>query len=236
MAANPPRFRICALTWPFTFGVRLGWATTLTPNPEAQQASGRVYFLRGQAVVFSGGFGTLCKQLRQAGIWAEDLRCVGDRWLRQHLQVDHKQGRLRGPVILVGHSCGGRYALYSAEQLARWGIIIDLLICVDVAMPFWVTDNVKHAVNIYRSRGRMYPAQPLLPAPGSSARITNIDLDAPDSPISPRWLNHLNITSSLAVQKIIADYILDCTRSNGENQPPGTSHHQRADAHHSPVA
>jgi hypothetical protein len=218
MDGNPPRFRFCALTWPFTFGVRLGWATTLTPNPDVLQSPGRVYLLRGNAVAFSGGFGSIGKQLRRANIWAEDLRCVGDRWMRQHLLADHRQGRLCGPVILVGHSCGGRYALYSAQQLAKWGITIDLLVCVDVAMPFFVAANVKHAVNIYRSRWRIYPARPLLPAPGSTAKITNIDLDAPDSPISPRWLNHLNITNSLAVQKLLLDYILDCIQANGGRQ------------------
>jgi pimeloyl-ACP methyl ester carboxylesterase len=201
--------RVSAWTWPFPFGVRLGWATAATPNPQIHQAPGRVYLLRGQAVIFSGGFGTLCDRLRRAGLWAEDLRCVGDLWVRRHLLADHAAGRLHGPVILVGHSCGGRYATYTAQQLAKHGIVIDLLICVDVAGPYAVAANVKHAVHIYRGRPRLYPARPLRPAPGSAARITNLDLDAADSPISPAWLCHLNITGSAGVQSWIVERILE---------------------------
>jgi pimeloyl-ACP methyl ester carboxylesterase len=201
--------RVCALTWPFTFGVRLGWATVATPNPDPEKALGRVYFLRGQAVVFSRGFGSMCDRVRQAGWWAEDLRCVGDRWVRGHLLGDHAAGRLHGPLILVGHSCGGRYATYTAQQLASQGIAVDLLICVDVAGPWDIAANVKKAIHIYRSRRRIYPARPLVRSPGSEAQITNLDLDAEDSPISPAWLCHLNITASAAVQAWIVGQILE---------------------------
>jgi acetyl esterase/lipase len=210
--------RVCAWTWPFPFGVRLGWATVSAPNPDIRQAAGRVYLLRGQAVVFSSGFATLCQQLRQAGLWAEDLRCVGDLWMRRHLRADQDAGRLRGPIILVGHSCGGRYALYSAQQLAKQGITIDLLICVDVAGPFDVAANVKEAIHIYRSRRRLYPARPLRAMPESPAKITNLDLDAADSPIAPAWLHHLNMTSSSPVQGWIAGRILDTVRKLGSTQ------------------
>lgn len=197
--------RVCALTWPFCFGVRLGWASTRTPNPAPQNARGRVYLLRGQAVVFSRGFGALCARFREAGLWAEDLRCVGDRWVRRHLRSEREQG----PVILVGHSCGGRYALFTAKTLARWDIFVDLLVCIDVAMPFPVSANVGHAVHLYRSRRRLYPARPLQAEPGSAARITNIDLDAADSPIVPWGLHHLNITASPGVQNWVVNWVLE---------------------------
>ena len=126
--------RGCALTWPFCFGVRLGWATARTSNPDPGGALGRVYLLRGNAVIFSRGFGIICDRLRRAGLWAEDLRCVGDRWIRRTLVADQQAGRLNGPVILVGHSCGGRSALFTAQELARRNIPVDLLVCIDVAV------------------------------------------------------------------------------------------------------
>jgi hypothetical protein len=200
--------RFFATTWPFPFGVRLGWATTSLPNPDPFTAAGRVYLLRGQAVVFSRGFGPMCDRLRRAGLWAEDLRCVGDLWLRRHLIADHDAGRLRGPIVFVGHSCGGRYALYSAQRLAERSIGVDLVVCIDVAGPFAVAANVKQAVHLYRSRRRLYPARPLRPAPDSNAHITNVDLDAPGSPIAPAWLNHLTITWRAALQDWIVERIL----------------------------
>lgn len=151
----------------------------------------------------------MCTRFREAGLWAEDLRCVGDRWVRRHLRNDQVQGRLQGPVILIGHSCGGRYALFTAGVLARWGIRVDLLVCIDVAIPFPVAANVGHAVHLYRSRGRLYPARPLQAESGSAVRITNLDLDAVSSPISPSGLHHLNITDSPAVQSWVVERVLE---------------------------
>jgi hypothetical protein len=210
--------RVFALTWPFTFGVRLGWATTRVASPALEDARGRAYLLRGQAAVFSAGFGAMCDRLRRERVWDEDLRCVGDRWAHKHISTDHAAGRLRGPVILVGHSCGGRYALFTAQELARHGIGIELIICIDVAMPFAVAANVRHAVHLYRSQRRLYPARPLRAVPGSSARITNVDLDAADSPLSPRGLHHLNITTSAAVQYWVVERILRAVRE-AESRP-----------------
>ena len=203
--------RICAMTWPFPFGVRLGWATAGAPNPDPCRALGRVYLLRGQGMAFSPGFGRMCARLRRAGLWAEDVRCVGDAWVRRHLRSDQAAGRLHGPVILVGHSCGARYALYTAQQLAPLGITVDLIVCVDVAWAYDVPDNVTHAVHFYRSRWRLHPARPLLPAPGSTARIINVDLDAPGSRIAPVGLHHLNITGCPALQDWIVRYVLENT-------------------------
>ena len=201
--------RLAALLWPFPFGVRLGWATTRVPNPEIGPARARAYLLRGQAIVFSRGFGPMCDRLRREGVWAEDLRGVGDCWVRRRLIADHEAGRLGGPVILVGHSCGARYSLFSAHELARHGIAVELILCVDAAIPYDVAANVRHAANLYRSRGRIYPARPLVAAPGSMARITNVDLDAADSPIAPAGLHHLNMTGRPAVQDWIVARVLE---------------------------
>jgi hypothetical protein len=101
----------------------------------------------------------------------------------------------------VGHSCGGRYSLFTAHKLAERGIPVKLVICIDVAFPSEVGTNVYEAVHIYRSSGRVYPARPLQAVPGSAARITNVDLDAHDSPIAPSGLHHLNITANAQVQE-----------------------------------
>ena len=205
--------KVCSLTWPFPFGVRLGWASARFPNPDPCTAPGRVYLLRGNGIFFSRGFGALCRQLRQRGIWAEDLRCVGDWWMLRHLRADHRTGRLRTPVIFVGHSCGGRYALFAAHELEKVGIPVKLLLCLDVAGPSTVPGNVARAVNLFLTRRRIYPARPLRAAPKSMATIENIDLNATDSPVKPDWLCHLNITDSLAVQAFVLEQVLRAVSS-----------------------
>lgn len=197
--------KLSRLLWPFPFGVRLGWLSAAAPNPDPGR--GRVFLLRGNGIVFSRGFGVICTELRRAGIWAEDLRCIGDRWASRLLQAEQRARRLREPIIFVGHSCGGRYSLFGAHVLAAVGIDVDLIVCLDVAMPPPVPANVKRAINLYLSRDRIYPARPLVPAPHSSAHITNIDLNSANSPIDANGLPHLNITDSPAVQAFVLKWI-----------------------------
>ena len=190
--------RVSSRFWPFTFGVRLGWLTARCPNPDPAQTRDRIFFVRGNAVVFSRGFGKMCGLLRRAGYWAEDLRCIGHRWVCRELT--RRDEGPPGRVIFVGHSCGARYAIHAAEYLAPIGIAVELLVCLEVALPPPVPVNVRAAANLYITRRRLYPAGPLRPRPGCAARIDNVDLDAPGSPIRRGWLNHLNITDSPAVQ------------------------------------
>jgi pimeloyl-ACP methyl ester carboxylesterase len=207
--------RLCSYLWPFTCGVRLGWLTAGYPNPPARKVRDRVFFFRGQAVTFSNGFGTLCGVLRRAGCWAEDLRCVGHRWACRELLRAQNAKQQEGRVIFIGHSAGGRYALFAAEQLQKCGVSVDLLVGLDVALPDPVPGNVKKAVHCYLSGLRLYPARPFTPAPNSAARIENFDLNAADSPISGRWLSHLSITDSPAVQELVLNRITQTLRFDG---------------------
>jgi hypothetical protein len=191
--------RVSSWTWPFPFLVRLGWLSAGVSNPPADEARGRVFLLRGNGIVFSGGLGVLCGRLRRAGFWAEDLRCVGDRWLCRRLRAEPR--REGSPVVFVGHSCGGRYALHAAGELERACMIVDLVVCVDVAWASPVPANVRRAVHLFRTGPRLYPARPLVPASGSAALIENIDVGVPG-------LHHCNITDHPAVQDLILRHVL----------------------------
>jgi hypothetical protein len=200
--------RLARLAWPFPFFVRLGWLTSATPNRPVDQATARVILLRGAGIVFSSGFGTLCNNLRQQGVWTEDLRCQGDLWATRQIAAEQRAGTLRGPIIFVGHSCGGRAALRVARALQQAGVVIDLVICLDVAFPPMVPGNVKSAVNLFLGGWRLYPAGRLRVEAGSATNIQNIDLRGPDSPLRPRWLNHLNFTNSSVILAFVQDCIL----------------------------
>lgn len=200
--------KLARLVWPFPFLVRLGWLTCATPNPPLAEATARVYLLRVAGIIFSSGFGTLCTNLRQRGIWSEDLRCPGDLWASRQITAEQVAGTLRGPIIFVGHSCGGRAALHAARALQPAGIAVDLVICLDVAFPPLVPGNVRSAVHYFLRGPRLYPAGHLRAEAGSATDIQNIDLRGPDSPLQPRWLNHLNFTNSASIQASVQDRIL----------------------------
>lgn len=162
-------------------------------RPEGLSPAGRVVLIRGQGRVFSGGWGTLAGRLRAAGVWADDVP-DRDGGVAERLLSERRAGLWRGPLILVGHSRGGRQALRAAGELAAAGQPTDLLITVDVAWPPPVPPGVRAAINLRLTRGRIYPAAALSPAPGATAAITEIDLDSPDSPVGRVVADHLSVT------------------------------------------
>lgn len=184
----------------FPAAARLGWLTTAVPNPPSAAARGTAFLFRGQGAVFSRSFGTVCDRLREAGVWAEDCRCVGDRWACGRLLDGGETDPLPGPVVLVGHSRGGRRAAAAAARLGAGGVRVELLICIDVAFSPPVPANVRTAVHLFRSRRRLYPARPLTRVTGSNTAIENVDLDRPGAPFPGRGLHHLNITRAERVR------------------------------------
>jgi hypothetical protein len=200
--------RLPRLARPFPFLVRLGWLTSATPNPPLAEGIARVFLLRGAGIIFSSGFGTLCTNLRQQGIWTEDLRCPGDVWATRQIAAAQRGGIMRGPIIFVGHSCGGRAALRAARALQQAGVGVDLVICLDVAFPPSVSGNVKSAVNLFLGGPRLYPAGLLRAEAGNATDIENIDVRGPNSPLYAWWLNHLSFTNSPAIQAVVQDRIL----------------------------
>ena len=74
---------------------RLGWLTTTVANPRSDQSRGAAFLFRGQGAVFSRSFGDICDRLRRAGIWAEDCRCIGDRWACRFVFGERTAGRQR---------------------------------------------------------------------------------------------------------------------------------------------
>ncbi len=114
--------------------------------------------------------------------------------------------------MLVGHSRGARHALDAARVLEKADIGVDLLVCLDVALPPTVPANVRRVVNLYMSRDRLYPADSLQSAAGSTACIENIDLSSSEVLLTGQDLNHLNITASPAVQDFVVARILQVVR------------------------
>ncbi|HQR07273.1 MAG TPA: hypothetical protein PLN21_10650 [Gemmatales bacterium] len=192
------------MSWAYPAAARMGWLTTTVSNPSLNEAQGLAYLFRGNGTLFTPGFGLLTDQLRTQGLWAEDLTCNGLPWVKQHVMKGHRSC----PIILIGHSCGGRRCLQLAALLEAAGISIDLLICIDVAFPPTVPANVRRAVHLYRTRWRFYPARPLVPCTAGTSQIDNIDLDQPHAPFPGTWLNHLNITGSEALQLWIKHQVM----------------------------
>jgi len=66
---------------------------------------------------------------------------------------------------------------------------------------------LRHAVHLYRSGWRLYPARPLVASPGSSTIAENLDVRAPRSPVRAAWLYHLNFTDRPEVQAFVRNRV-----------------------------
>lgn len=164
-----------------------------------------VFLFRGQGAIFSQSFGQMCDRLRSAAIWAEDCRCIGDRWACQQVVQSRRARGTVKPIVFIGHSRGGRRAVLAAHNLHSRGIGIESLIGIDVAFAKATPPNVNRAIHLFRTRSRIYPARPFVSSPGDSGRIENVDLDTPAAPFSPVGLHHLNITRARSVQDWIVN-------------------------------
>jgi pimeloyl-ACP methyl ester carboxylesterase len=200
---------LLGLGWPPPPLARLGWLTAGRRNPDPANALGMAFLLRGQGVIFSRGIGRMCGRLRAAGVWAEDLRCVGDRWACRRALAERGRGRASLPLVLVGHSRGGRRALAAAWRLSRRGVEVALLVCLDTALPPPVPANVRRAVHLFLGRPRLYPARPLQPAAGSAGQVYNLRPGEPGAPALGRGVHHLNLTACPEVQDWVVGQVLE---------------------------
>jgi pimeloyl-ACP methyl ester carboxylesterase len=193
------------LGWPPPPFARLGWFTAGFSNPEMTKARGMAFLFRGQGMVFSRGFGRLCGRLRAKGIWAEDFRCIGDHWAARRVRSVRP---FNLPVVLIGHSRGGRRAIVVAQRLERLGASVELLLCLDTAFPALVPANVRRALHLRIAGRRIYPAAPLRAVDDSNTQIDNLVLGDEHAPSHERWMNHLNVTAWPPVQNWVFDRVM----------------------------
>jgi hypothetical protein len=55
----------------------------------------------------------------------------------------HKAGKLKRPLILVGHSLGGNVVTRIIRDLQSYGIVVDYAAIIDAPMPVKIESNVK---------------------------------------------------------------------------------------------
>src|SRR5438477_10750938 len=118
-------------------------------EPPVRPATTRVLIIRGVFNVFSTGLDDLAQELRDRGYEVE-ISSPGGSWggalrLREAYERD-PQG---GPLVIIGHSMGGRACLHISRYLQAYDIPVKLVVIMD-ANP-WVTvpDNVGRCVNLY---------------------------------------------------------------------------------------
>ncbi len=113
---------------------------------------GRVYLFRGAlGPIFSTGMDRLAEKIVRAGIPANTYEFTICPLIASMAIEKYRQDP--APIILIGHSMGGRCALQFSEKLKDEGIPVSLVVTIDPAhLSPEVPDNVERFINIFLSK------------------------------------------------------------------------------------
>jgi hypothetical protein len=203
---RPTRFAANAGVW-FTAPLLLSLMMLIEPTRAMAQglapgvaqetappATTRVLIIRGVLNIFSTGLDELGKELRQRGYEVE-VSSPGGCWggalrLREAYERDPRGG----PLVIIGHSMGGRACLHISRYLESHHIPVKLVVIVD-ANP-WVAcpANVERCVNLYVTNP--YGVFHGSPVQGPSSRVLNYDVTKIERPAWADPVDHFDIDNS----------------------------------------
>lgn len=166
------------------------------------------YTMRGFLDVFSTGMNTLAKQIQsQLNIQATALSYLEEKKLANFLIHNYQSGRLKGPIILIGHSYGADEQIYVAKLLNDAHVPVSLLISLDNTKKQTIPPNVRVFYNINSGHSVMswlVPWGTPLIATSKNTKMVNINL-VKDKHFFR--VNHFNIDKLPEVQAYVIEII-----------------------------
>jgi LysM repeat protein len=173
-------------------------------QPSSDQPRARAYLFRGAlGPIFSRGIDRLGAELRHAGITAnvyEFTRCdaIADTAIAAYRQNP-------APIVLIGHSMGGRCGLQFAEKLQARHIPVSLLVTIDPAhLSPDVPLNVERFINIFLANSILGGGN-IQPAPGFQGHYASYDLSQHGG------VFHITIDKIETIHRQLVDKIVDLT-------------------------
>jgi thioesterase domain-containing protein len=154
-------------------------------NPTAIKTGGRAYLFRGAlGLIFSRGMDRLAKRIGQTGVAASVSEFTNCRSIAEQAVRDHRQDPT--PIIIIGHSMGGRCALRFAQVLQAENIQASLVVTIDPPqISPNVPQNVARYINIFLSDS-VFGAD-VAPEKGYQGHFASFDLS------KHKGMMHINI-------------------------------------------
>jgi hypothetical protein len=185
------------------------------PAPDLSRA--RVYLFRGAlGLIFSRGMDKLATRIERMGVTVNVYEFTICSLIASAAIEDYKRDPF--PIILMGHSMGGRCALEFSEMLKDEGIPVSLVVTIDPAhMSPSVPTNVARFINIFLSKDVLGGGD-IKPVEGFKGHYASYDLQQHDE------VKHINIDKMDAIHQQLAAKIAEVAavppgRSDGENLP-----------------
>jgi hypothetical protein len=159
----------------------------------------KILVLRGLCEVFSLGMNDLTKKLAHCGY---DVKVTS--WTLALAEAKCERGQ---PLVVIGHSLGGRACAWVSRKLMSCGERVPLIIIVDANLIQSIPPNVDRCLNLYvTNRLGIFHGSPVR-AESSETEVINWDISE-----GKRWLfeggvDHFDIDATPWVHQIILDEI-----------------------------
>ncbi len=161
----------------------------------AGHARPKILVLRGLFEVFSLGLHDLAGKLRCRGYDASTTS-----WSLALTEVDCDDNR---PLVVIGHSLGGRMCAWVSRQWKSCGRRVPLLIIVDANLWQTIPANVDKCVNLYVTNHLgIFHGTPVSAASPSTV-VVNKDISQGHPPMILGGINHFDIDSTDWVHRMI---------------------------------
>jgi hypothetical protein len=175
-------------------------------QPKAAEPSpvlprGRAYLFRGaMGLIFSRGMDGLTEKIERAGITANVYEFTVCDLVAGAAIETYRQDP--APIILIGHSMGGRCALQFSEKLRDQGIPVSLVVTVDPAhLSPSVPLNVERFINIFLSKDVLGGGD-IKPTQGFQGHYASCDLAQRDE-VSHITIDKMNSIHLELIAKIV---------------------------------
>jgi hypothetical protein len=181
--------------------------------PAEPALRGRAYLVRGLlGLIFSRGMNGLADQLSQQGVAADTYDFPSCDTVAEAAARDYRSAP--APIVLIGHSMGGRCVLLVAEELRQAHIPVSLLVTVDpVHGSPGVPPNVERYINIFLSGGLLGGGD-IKSEQGYQGHYASFDLTT-HSDVSHITIDKLDTIHNQLIAKVAQ---LAVTPSNGEGE------------------
>jgi hypothetical protein len=150
-------------------------------------------------------------QLLEEGVCPTVACAKAHQKITERIIAAKNNGRLEGPLVIVGYSAGADKALLVSRRLGERGIEVDKLILIEPSRKGCVSANVRECINIYKPqlwteyvpffRGCQVTAE------NPSTLLLNYDVrDYNDGRYD--WDNHFTLTMNPYVRDLMIDEVL----------------------------
>jgi hypothetical protein len=187
-----------------------GCAGCGTTGPILSASQPNVVIFRAMAGYYPY-LGEFEERMLEEGVCPTVALPAAHRQIAERIIAARNNGRLNGPLVIVGYSTGADKALLVSRRLGECGITVDKLVLLEASAHGCVPGNVTECVNIYKSQAgtEFFPffRGCTVVAESADTRLVNYNVrDYNDGRYD--WDNHFTLTFNPYVREMMFDEVM----------------------------